>query len=98
MEVILDPSGKRNRDFRPYIEEECQGNSVYLYDPHTPFHYGLYDTAQPSCNSWIQNYHQYPSKVPISIIDRTGRMHYMKPNWFKHGLKYSDLRNHARPF
>ena len=99
MEVIVDPkTGQRNRDFRPYIEQECQGNSLYLYDPNRPFHYGLYDTAgQPSCDSWVQNFHQYPSKVPISVIDSTGRLHPLRPSWWRNGLKYRDLNNHAQP-
>ena len=98
MEVLVDNrSGKRNRDFRPYIEEECQGNSVYLYDPYVPFHYGLYDTSQPSCQSWVQNYRQYPSKVPLSVVDGTGRMHLLQPSWFRHGLRYQDLNRNARP-
>jgi len=98
MEVLLDKNGSRNRDFRPYIEEECQGNSVYLYDPYVPFHYGLYDTGgSPSCNSWLQNYHQYPSKVPLSVVDSTGRLHLLQPSWFRHGLRYQDLNRNAHP-
>ena len=61
MEIWLNPSGTRNREFRPYIEQEETARSVYLYDPENyGFHYGLYDMAQPSCGSWLDIYDQYP--------------------------------------
>ena len=97
MQVILNENGTRNRDFRPYISEEQQGNSIYLWDPNVPFHYGLYDTAQPSCGSWLDIYYQYPSKIPLNVITRTGRTFLVQPNWFNHGYKYQSLLRHARP-
>ncbi len=99
MQVILNPDGTRNRDFRPYIEEEEQGNSVYLYSPNGPgFYYGLYGSGgQPSCGSWLDIYDQFPSKVPGSVIDFTGREHLVRPWWFKHGYHYESLLQHTIP-
>ena len=92
MNVLLNPDGTRNREFRPYIEEEEQANSVYLYDPEGPgFHYGLYDTAQPSCGSWLDIYDQYPSKNPFAIIDYTGREHLVRPWYWNRGYRYKPL-------
>ncbi len=97
MQVILNPDGTRNRDFRPYIEEEEQSNSVYLYSPNGPgFHYGLYETGgQPSCGSWLGIYDQYPSKIPIAIIGATGREHLVKPYWNRYGYHYQPLLEHT---
>lgn len=61
MDVWVNPNGTRNRDFRPYISQEESGRSVYPYDPNTPFHYGLYDSAQPSCGYWTGLLGQYNS-------------------------------------
>lgn len=105
MNVWVHPkTGLRNREYRPYIEEEEQSNSVYLYDPLGPgFHYGLYETAQPSCGSWADLFHQYPSHVPSEVIDSTGRMHMVRPNYWRHGYKYpvkegyENLVGHTRP-
>lgn len=99
MDVWVDPrTGLRNRDFRPYISLEEQANSVYLYSPNSRgFNYGLYETAQPSCGSWLDIYYQYPSKVPTEVVDRTGRLHLIKPSWWRHGLRYEDLLKNARP-
>jgi len=98
MDVILNPDGTRNRNFRPYIEEEEQANSVYLYDPNNRgFNYGLYNTAQPSCESWLGLYNQYPSKIPGSVIDNTGRLHMVQPP-NKKGYHYEPLLRHMRPY
>ena len=59
MNVWVNANGTRNRCYRPYIEQEEQANSVYYYDPFRPFHYGLYDMAQPSCGSMRALYYQY---------------------------------------
>jgi len=97
MQVLLNPDGTRNREFRPYIEQEEQGNSVYLYDPNVPFHYGLYDTAQPSCGSWLDIYKQYPSKTPLSVVNYTGRQHLVRPWYWKHGHLYRPLLEETYP-
>lgn len=90
MDVLLLPNGKRNRNYRPYIEQEEQANSVYLYNPNGPgFYYGLYSSAgQPSCGYWEDLYSQFPSHVPAAIVDSTGRTHLVKPSWYKFGYKY----------
>jgi len=105
MNVWVRPdSGLRDREFRPYINEEELSRSVYLYSPNGPgFHYGLYDTAQPSCTSWLDIYEQYPSKIPAEVVDATGRLHLVRPNWYRHGYKYDageryeNLLRHTRP-
>jgi len=98
MEIILNPDGTRNRDFRPYIMEEEQANSVYLYSPNGPgFRYGLYESAQPSCGSWLDIYDQFPSKVPGSVIDFTGREHLVRPWYWKNGYHYEPLLRHTIP-
>lgn len=98
MQVLLNPDGTRNREFRPYIEEEEQANSVYLYDPNGPgFHYGLYDRAQPSCGSWLNIYEQYPSKIPFAVVDYTGREHLVRPWYWKHGYHYKPLLEQTIP-
>ena len=90
MQVWLNSDGTRNREFRPFIKQENQANSIYLYDPNGPgFHYGLYDTAQPTCGTWLDIYYQYPSKIPAEVVDSTGRLYMVRPNWWRHGYKYS---------
>jgi len=82
MNVWVNPDGTRDREFRPYIEEEETAKSVYLYSPNGPaFHYGLYDGAQPSCGYWQDLYWQYPSKIPMASVSKDGRVHLMRPNY-----------------
>lgn len=98
MNVTLHPSGLRNRQFRPYIEQEELSRSVYLYNPEGPgFNYGLYDQAQPSCGSWLDIYEQYPSKTPFQVIDDTGRLHSVEPDYATYGYCYEPLMRHVRP-
>jgi len=88
MEVLLNPDGTRNRDYRPYIDQEELSNSLYLYDPNRAPYYGLYDGAQPVCQSWqastqpIQRYNLVPSQV----VDYTGR-----PHFYRHARQYETL-------
>lgn len=78
MEVILNPDGTRDRSYRPYIEEEELGNSVYLYSPNGPgYNYGLYDSAQPSCGTWYNEYQTWPSRTPARYIDSNGYSKYV---------------------
>lgn len=91
------PFGERNREYRPYIFEEGQSNSVYLYDPNgRGFQYGLYQTAQPTCGSWLDIWDQYPSRVPSEVADRSGRIHMVRPEWWRHGYKYGSLEKNTR--
>lgn len=52
MEIILNPDGTRNRDFRPYINMEEYTANTAFYDPNNYIQYGLYDSAQPQLKSW----------------------------------------------
>lgn len=75
MQVALLANGTRDMRFRPYIEFEETGKSVYLADPNgDSFYHGLYDGPQPLCGSWLSIYHQYPSKIPIKTISGNGRL------------------------
>lgn len=96
MDVWVNPvTGRRNMEFRPYISEEEQANSVYLYDPNRPFHYGLYDGAQPSCGSWVgQIWDQYAQRAPSEVVDRTGRLHLVRPTWWR-DLQYEPMIKHT---
>ena len=98
MNVWLRENGQRDREFRPYIEQEELARSVYLYDPEGPgFHYGLYQSAQPTCGYWLDIYNQYPSKTPWEVADKTGRLHLVRPAYWRHGYKYSPLLRNTRP-
>ncbi len=76
MNVWLNADGSRNREFRPYIEQEETARSVYLYNPEgRSFYYGLYASAQPTCGLWVDNiYNQYPSRTPAESVDSSGRL------------------------
>jgi hypothetical protein len=97
MNVWVNPiTGRRNREFRPRIEEEEQANSVYLYNPEGPgFYYGLYQQAQPSCGSWVQLFNQYPSHTPQAVISESGRMHRVKS--YGKGYCYNPLIDNVYP-
>ena len=97
MEVWLNPNGTRNRENRPLIDQEEGSRNVYLYDPYRSFHYGLYDQAQPTCGSWLDIYHQYPSKVPVAVTTNTGRLLPLGAKYFTHGMKYDALARHSSP-
>ena len=81
MDVWLNPDGTRDREFRPYIEQEELSRSVYLYDPNGPgFNYGLYQSAgQPTCGYWLDVYKQFPSKIPFEVVDKRGRLRMVPP-------------------
>ncbi len=98
MEIWLLKNGDRDRSFRPLIELETQSNSVYLYDPNGPgFHYGLYDGSQPSCGWWQDIYQQYPSKTPLEVVDKHGRLRKVSPSYYRHGYHYEPLLRNAYP-
>ena len=93
--MTLNPDGSRNRDNRPYIEEEEQSNSIYLYDPNGPgVRYGLYGGTQPACGSWnamARAHIQGHGVVPSQIIDRAGRAHL-----YKHARDYEPVMRHIK--
>lgn len=96
MNVWVDPkTGERDRSFRPYIEKEELGNELTPYDPNNRYNYGLYQTAQPSCGYWVDALGQFNerSRGPYEVVDRTGRLHMIVPNWYSQGLKYQDFKN-----
>ena len=51
------------------------------------FHYSLYQSAQPSCGYWLDIYNQYPSKIPSEVMDKTGRLHLVRPTYWNHGIQ-----------
>jgi len=77
MQVLVKPNGERDKSYRPTINMEDTGRSVYLYDPMRPHHYGLYtnreelvygvrNVGQNPCDSWRRHFHnhRYPTEVP----------------------------------
>jgi hypothetical protein len=96
--IWVNLDGTRNRENRPIIEKEGLADEIYLYNPNgRGFNYGLYQMAQPTCGTWLDLFDQYPSKIPKDIVDGSGRLHPLKPDWFRHGLRYQDLSRHANP-
>lgn len=63
MEVWVNAvTGFRDNSFMPYINYQNEGQSPPPYSPNTsPYNYGLYDTAQPACGTWLNNLHQFQS-------------------------------------
>lgn len=80
MQVLVNRDGTRNRDYRPYIDGEELYRNVPLYDPNGKGpHYGLYDSAQPACQSWtnqLLKYEKHNNFQPAFVIDRNGISHY----------------------
>lgn len=80
MEVLINRDGTRNRDYRPYIDQEEIYRNIPLYNPNGRGpHYGLYDAAQPACPSWrgqINKYEVYNHFQPAYVIDKNGVSHY----------------------
>ena len=80
MQVLVNKDGSRNRQFRPYIDQEELYRNVPLYDPNGqgPF-YGLYERAQPPCMTWRDKMWQFERAThvgPAFTIDRQGISHY----------------------
>ena len=100
MDVWVNPlTNNRIFEFSPVPELGGLEQSLVPYDPNNGYHYGLYDTAQPSCTVWaniLQQYQQY-SHAPAAIIDKTGRIHRVMPEWYRHGYKYEPLIRNAKP-
>jgi len=61
MEVWVNAvTGFRDNSFMPYINYQNEGKAPPPYSPNTsPYNYGLYDTAQPACGTWLNNLHQF---------------------------------------
>ena len=77
MEVLVKANGKRDRSFRPYIDQEELKRNVVLYDPNGyNIGTGLYDRSQQACERWVDHFHQFQKEhptPPIYSIDRDGR-------------------------
>lgn len=57
MEVNVDvKTGRRNREYRPYINREEEATRLNLYDPYHPRVSGLYDGPMPNCQSWQMHF------------------------------------------
>nr|QBK86996.1 MAG: hypothetical protein LCMAC103_03400 [Marseillevirus LCMAC103] len=78
MEVLVDHrTGLRNREYRPYIDQEELRRNTYLYDPNRPLHYGLYDGVQPACMSFQRHFMSKPahyrrSGMPVERASHLG--------------------------
>ena len=51
-QILLDANGRRDMRNRPYIDKEETTLGIALWNPHVPYHYGLYDGNQPVCGWW----------------------------------------------
>ena len=81
MEVNLLANGKRDRRFRPYIQDEELNTHFQLYTPSEYVPVGLYSQAgQPSERSWLYEWRKYPSHIPVQVVDTNGRLHSIIPN------------------
>jgi len=68
MQVLVNPDGTRDRSYRPYIDQEETIKSTTLYDPTAPFHYGLYDTSQPVCNSFQNHFNSSRKSLVAQVL------------------------------
>lgn len=75
MEILLNPDGTRNRDYRPYIDQEELHRNVGLYKPYESPKFGLYDSARPYCSMWLPYFQRHQPKVPFSTITANGRIY-----------------------
>ena len=77
MEVLVKSDGRRDRSFRPYIDQEELKRNFVLYDPNGyNVGTGLYDRTQPSCQRWIDHFHETQMRThqrPSFSVDRDGR-------------------------
>ena len=99
MNALVDATGRRVQMYRPYIDQEDSVRSLTLYNPFVPYHYGLYDQAQPSCMSWQKQFlTQNPQGGPVfSASPKTGVIqsnpelntgYYQKPRPYGYNLAY----------
>jgi len=101
MNVWVNPNtGDRDAEFMQVYNLFGLEQDLTPYDPNNSgFHYGLYQTAQPSCSVWrnlLQQYQQY-SGGPAEVIDDTGRIHRVMPQWYRQGGRYETLARNANP-
>lgn len=80
MEVYVDSTGNRIFINSPAVDQANQKRNVILYDPNGyNLDTGLYDRPQPSCERWIDHFHQYQKKHPVPplySVDQDGNTHY----------------------
>jgi len=100
MNVWVDPkTNNRLAEFMPISNLFGLEQDLTPYDPNNGYTYGLYQTAQPSCTTWanmLQQYQQH-SGGPAEVIDNTGRIHRVMPQWYLDGGRYESLPRNARP-
>lgn len=87
MDIWVSAStGLKDNSFSPYVDYSTEGKGLNPYSPNSSgYNYGLYDTAQPSCGTFLNNLHQFQRAqeqgnninypIPAAIIDKTGQMH-----------------------
>lgn len=78
MEVLVNSDGTRNRDFRPYIDQEEWKRNLILYDPNGQRleNTGLYDRTRPACERWVDHFHRFETRFhapPGFRVDVDGR-------------------------
>ncbi len=72
-------TGFRDNSFMPYIDFQNEGKAPPPYSPNTaPYNYGLYETAQPACGTWLNNLHQFQALQKDEPI--SNQNHYQKNN------------------
>ena len=114
MEVWINPkTGFKDLSFRPYSEYMFEGKSSPPYSPNgSGYNFGLYQTAQPACGSWLNNLHQFQNDqmkgnnintpVPAMIVDKTGTLHrvpyYITDPYTaqNYGVRYDTLLRNAK--
>lgn len=94
MNIWVNSDGTRNRDFRPLIQNEWFAKNLSIYNPNDPnVHYGLYDTAQPTCGPFVSVWDSYPGRKPDATVDTYGRLK-LTPITYN---TYAPLRDNVRP-
>lgn len=98
MDIWVDPrTGLRDRNFRPYIEEEELNVTIGFYSPNDPYiNTGFYsDPGEQSCQAFQTQYFNRPDKIPEAITDNYGRLHNIRPN---NSDRYQLLAKNMIPF
>jgi hypothetical protein len=75
MEIWVNRDGTRNRDFRPYIDQEEYHKNVNIYNPNgLGPETNLYSRTQPLCQTSVTHvYQSYQNKEgPQKVIDKYG--------------------------
>lgn len=92
MEILVKPDGRRDQRHRPYIDQEETARSIVPWNPYVPYHYGLYDSHQPTCDNFSQmmNAMRKDFAVEVGVVkgsrfvqpwsfSETGRFYHPKP-------------------